>query len=68
MDGRGRALDNIFVERLWRSVKYENIFLKDYENGLELYCGLEKYFVHYNERRPHMSLNYGYPAEVYMRG
>ncbi len=67
MDGRGRALDNIFVERLWRSVKYEDIFIKDYQDGLELYLGLEKYFKHYNEKRPHMALNYEYPVNIYMR-
>ena len=44
MDGRGRALDNIFVERLWRSVKYENIYLNDYESVPALYCGLDRYF------------------------
>jgi len=68
MDGRGRALDNVFVERLWRSVKYEHVFLREYRNGLELRDGLEEYFSHYNERRPHMSLNYEYPSEVYKRG
>jgi putative transposase len=68
MDGRGRALDNVFVERLWRSVKYENVYLREYRNGLELRDGLEKYFAHYNERRPHMSLNYEFPSEVYRRG
>lgn len=68
MDGRGRALDNIFVERLWRTVKYENIFIKDYCDGLELHYGLKEYFNHYNERRPHMSLNYAYPLEIYKRG
>jgi len=65
MDGRGRALDNVFVERWWRSVKYENIFVKEYQNGLELHQGLGEYFTHYNERRPHMSLKYACPAEVY---
>ena len=68
MDGRGRALDNVFVERLWRSVKYENIFIKEYQNGLELQNGLEDYFTHYNTTRPHMSLKYSYPLEVYMNG
>ena len=68
MDGRGKALDNVFVERLWRSVKYEHVYLREYRNGLELRAGLEKYFAHYNERRPHMSLNYEYPSEVYKRG
>lgn len=68
MDGRGRALDNVIVERLWRSVKYENVYLREYRNGLELRDGLEKYFAHYNERRPHMSLDYEFPSEVYRRG
>ena len=68
MDGRGRALDNVFVERLWRSVKYENIFLNDYQDGLELHQGLENYFMHYNEKRPHMSLKYDYPFNVYRKG
>lgn len=67
MDGRGRALDNVFVERLWRSVKYENVFLHDYQDGRELYCGLAKYFSYYNEKRPHMSLGYKCPIEVYER-
>lgn len=65
MDGRGRALDNVFVERLWRSVKYENVYLRDYQNGLELNSGLGEYFTHYNERRPHMSLSYRRPLEVF---
>lgn len=68
MDGKGRALDNVFVERLWRTVKYEDIFLKDYCDGIQLYNGLKKYFKHYNETRPHMSLGYKYPLEVYRSG
>lgn len=68
MDGKGRALDNIFMERFWRTVKYEHVFLHDYENGLELHSGLTKFFLHYNENRPHMSLRYATPAEVYYRG
>ena len=67
MDGRGRALDNIFVERLWRTVKYEHVFLNEYTDGLELKRGLEKYFVHYNEKRPHMSLRYECPLNVYKK-
>lgn len=67
MDGRGRALDNVFLERLWRSVKYENVFLHEYSDGYELQHGLEKYFKHYNEKRPHMSLEYEYPINVYRR-
>ncbi len=65
MDGRGRALDNIFVERLWRSVKYEDIFPKGYTTMLEATGGLENYFEFYNERRPHQSLKYCRPVEVY---
>lgn len=65
MDGKGRALDNIYVERLWRSVKYEDIYLKAYENGLDLYEGLEKYFKFYNNERFHQSLNYKTPQVMY---
>jgi putative transposase len=65
MDGKGRAIDNIFVERLWKSVKYENIYLSVYENGLDLYQGLEKYFSFYNKERLHQSLNYKTPNEIY---
>ncbi len=67
MDGRGRALDNIFIERLWRTVKYEDIYLKDYRTVGALYAGLGRYFHFYNEERPHQSLGYCTPAEVYMR-
>lgn len=65
MDGRGRALDNIFVERLWRSVKYEEVHLKDYQTGLDAYRGLDNYFNFYNNERPHQSLGYQTPAAVY---
>lgn len=65
MDGKGRALDNIFVERLWRSVKYENIYLNVYENGLDLYNGMKKYFEFYNNERYHESLNYAVPSVCY---
>lgn len=65
MDSRGRALDNIFVERLWRSVKYEEIYLKEYRTVLELKQGLGAYFEFYNYRRPHQSLGYKTPAEVH---
>lgn len=65
MDGRGRAFDNIFIERLWRSVKYEDIYLKDYQNGATLTQGLKNYFLFYNEQRPHQSLDYKTPAEIY---
>jgi putative transposase len=64
-DGRGRALDNVFVERLWRSVKYEDIYIKDYEHIQELESGLAAYFWFYDEERPHQSLDYRTPAEVY---
>jgi putative transposase len=66
MDGRGRALDNVFVERLWRSLKYEEIYPKGYENLKELKKGLEKYFEFYNSNRPHQGLGYRTPAEVYL--
>ena len=65
MDGRGRALDNVFVERLWRTVKYEEVYLKGYNNGHEAEEGLGKYFAFYNERRGHQSMNYLTPASVY---
>ena len=65
MDGRGRALDNIFVERLWRNVKYEDVYLKGYEGVPELLLGLGKYFVFYNTERFHQSLDYLTPDEVY---
>lgn len=65
MDSRGRALDNIFVERLWRSVKYENVYIHHYETMDEAYAGLATYFQFYNEQRPHQSLGYQTPAEVY---
>ncbi|MBL0381540.1 MAG: transposase [Desulfofustis sp. PB-SRB1] len=68
MDGRGRALDNIFVERLWRSVKYEDIYLKGYEFFAELYRGLRAYFTFYNDERPHQALGYLTPASVYRAG
>ncbi len=65
MDGKGRALDNVFVERLWRTVKYENIYLHSYGNGIELYAGLKKYFEYYNRQRLHSSLNWQVPDDVY---
>lgn len=65
MDGRGRALDNIFVERLWRSVKYENVYLHDYATVPEAVLGLRKYFGFYNTERMHQSLDYQTPQEVY---
>jgi putative transposase len=65
MDGRGRAYDNIFVERLWRSVKYEDIYLYRYPTVPALFEGLARYFALYNYERPHQSLDYRTPAEVY---
>ena len=65
MDGRGRALDNIFVERLWRSVKYENVYLKGYETIPEAEAGLREYFDFYNTERRHQSLGYKTPWRVY---
>jgi putative transposase len=65
MDGKGRATDNIFIERLWRSVKYEDVYLHAYETGLELFKGLKKYFEFYNQERRHTSLNNDRPIEVY---
>jgi putative transposase len=65
MDGRGRALDNIFVERLWRSVKYEEVYLYDYSTPREARQGLTRYFEFYDHERPHQALNYRTPAEVY---
>jgi len=67
MDGRGRALDNIFVERLWRSVKYEKVYLNDFETVKEAYQGLKDYFDFYNHRRIHQSLDYRTPADVYIK-
>lgn len=65
MDGRGRALDNIFVERLWRTVKHEEIYLKGYADMGTLTVGLTEYFAYYNEERPHQSLGYRTPSVVY---
>jgi putative transposase len=68
MDGRGRAIDNVFVERLWRSVKYEEVYLKDYGDGWEAEASLADYFRFYNEERIHQALDYRTPAEVYALG
>jgi putative transposase len=65
MDGRGRALDNVFVERLWRSVKYEDIYIQGYDTVPGLHRGLARYFAFYNDERPHQSLGYRTPAAVY---
>ena len=68
MDGRGRALDNIFVERLWRNVKYERVYLHNYETVREAVRDIGDYFDFYNNERPHQSLDYQTPAEVYFSG
>jgi len=68
MDGRGRALDNIFVERLWRTVKYEDVYIKGYVSLPELLLGLTAYFAFYNGERPHQSLGYRTPDEVHRSG
>jgi len=68
MDGRGRALDNVFVERLWRSVKYEEVYLKDYRDGWEAEASLTRYFRLYCDERIHQALGYRTPLEVYRGG
>ena len=65
MDGKGRYTDNIFVERLWRTVKYEEVYLKAYSNGREAESELDAYFHFYNTQRPHQALGYRTPAEVF---
>lgn len=67
MDGRGRALDNIFTERLWRSVKYEEVYLKEYASPREARLGLTRCFNFYNHERPHQALDYQTPAQVYFQ-
>ena len=68
MDGRGRALDNVFIERLWRTVKYQEIYLRDYATVADMEEGLKLYFEKYNNERPHQSLNYQTPSRVYEWG
>ena len=65
MDGRGRALDNVFIERLWRSLKYELVYPGDFAGGAELYLALQRYFHFYNHRRPHQALSYQTPADLF---
>jgi putative transposase len=67
MDGRGRCMDNIFTERLWRSVKYEEVYLTEYESPREARRGLTRYLSFYNETRPHQALGYETPAKIYRR-
>jgi len=68
MDGRGRALDNVFTERLWRSVIYEEVYLNNYRTPREVLVGLQRYLDFYNYQRPHQALSYQTPAEVYFGG
>ena len=63
MDGKGRAIDNIFIERLWRTVKYENVYLQAYTDGINLCRGLKDYFIFYNTRRLCQSLDYETPCD-----
>jgi putative transposase len=65
MDGKGRWIDNVFIERLWRSVKYEDVYLRAYASGSEARHSLTKYFAFYNARRVHESLGYATPDEMY---
>ncbi len=65
MDGKGRATDNIFIERLWRSLKYEYVYLNPANDGLELYHGLKKWFWEYNHQRHHQALGYQKPDQLY---
>jgi len=67
MDGKGRAMDNIMVERLWRTVKYEDIYIRDYESVTDLVAGLRRYFTFYNDERPHQSFGGMTPSEVYWK-
>lgn len=67
MDGRGRVFDNIFVERLWRSLKYEEIYLYEYRSVTDAWRGISGYFTFYNDLRPHSSLENQPPAAVYKR-
>ena len=67
MDGKGRFRDNIFIERLWRTLKYERIYLNTYESGTELFKELTKWFIHYNDERPHTALDKRTPDEVYFQ-
>ena len=65
MDGKGRATDNAFIERLWRNIKYEKLYLNPPNDGLDLYLLVQEYFSYYNHQRRHQSLNYKIPAQIY---
>lgn len=66
MDGKGRAIDNVFVERLWRTIKYEYVYLHSFDHGHALHAGLKDYIEYYNNKRPHSSLGMKTPSEVYL--
>ena len=68
MDGRGRALDNVFIERLWWSLKYEDVYPHCYSDGHELFTGVSEYFDYYNNERKHSALDKKTPAEVFYAG
>ena len=68
MSGKGRVFDNILAERLWRTVKYEEVYLREYRDGHDLIKSFRRYFDYYNNHRPHSSLSYRTPAEVYFEG
>jgi putative transposase len=68
MDGKGRWIDNVFIEWLWRSVKYEEVYLRAYAIGSEARAGLTRYFQFYNARRTHQTLDYRTPHDVYCSG
>ena len=65
MDSKGRALDNIFIERLWRSLKYEEVYLKNYQTVKEAEKSIKNYFFFYNHERPHQSLSYKTPGDIH---
>jgi putative transposase len=65
MDGRGRAKDNIYIERFWRTIKHDYIYRNPSENGTELWCGMDRFIQFYNEKRPHQSLLNRCPIDVY---
>ncbi len=68
MDGKGSYRDNLFIERLWRTVKYEEVYLKAYQNGRDARVRIGEYLCFYNTQRPHQALDYRTPAEVYLSG
>ncbi|MGH8337549.1 MAG: transposase, partial [Gammaproteobacteria bacterium] len=68
MDGRGRWMDNVFIERVWRSLKYEDVYLKGYADGREAKAGIAAYFTFYNEQRLHQALAYRTPTDVWREG